>query len=283
VYQESNWFFDVIEWYTSKLVHLDTDLPMIERFTDVDTSSRVYIDDIIQVDGPKASSELLLLCNHDCGISAFDDMFGEALTPEHTLRHLTKTLIQVIRFLPQWTSGHRWPTDPELLKICQSVVTSVPQRNIQSSNDLENHDEYLGTKVCEQNDPNHCSFVQRGKFESKGLRKITSVYTAEEITTAENFIFRHTQKHYAPNLYNALSASDYSLLGAKAMQLVHYLDMSINNDGIITTRDRDSEISSDVQTHPKRLIWIPSIGRVAFAIQNDSKRYPCQRGYCFTP
>jgi hypothetical protein len=276
MYHESSWFVDTDEWYGNYSVQSGTDLPKVEQCVSDDPSLTVYVDDIIQISGPKAS----LFCNHDCGISAFDDMFGDVLSHEHTLRHLTKTLIQVIRSLTHWTSGHRWPTDPELLKICQSVV---PQRSIQSSNDLENHDEYLGIICCEKDDKSHSSSVQRGKFESTGLRKITSVYTAEEITAAENFIFRHTQKHYAPQLYNALFAHNHSLLGAKAAQLVHYLDMGINNDDIITTRDRDSEISSDVQTHPKRLIWIPSIGRVAFAIQNDSKRYPCQRGYCFTP
>jgi hypothetical protein len=30
LYQESNWFVDISEWYTSNFVQLDTDLPMIE-------------------------------------------------------------------------------------------------------------------------------------------------------------------------------------------------------------------------------------------------------------
>jgi hypothetical protein len=111
----------------------------------------------------------------------------------------------------------------------------------------------------------------RDKFwEQRGFKSAHQSYSKEEYFAAETLIFQITQKHYAPELYEALLSNDHSKLNNKFKDLIKVLNLRMSKEGVIKTHGRIMSSSDERKSKFKALIWVPKHGIVAQSILNEA-------------
>jgi hypothetical protein len=278
------WLHDEANW--PKIAHEEVD----QKLTEIET----------QLNSEKRTATAFL-ARTTLSLSPFDILFGTMLFSDHKMPHLIKTLIQLCHVRPNFSRGKKWPTDPEILQIVDTAnkagrkdspksfrpeTRPDPSKSYRTEKHRAEAEDFTNKTWIEngqKGQPRFSSLIREKFFKMKGISKQPRLYESEEWDAAKYCIYRITQRHYAPDLYNALEAEDHSLLGDKDKQLVNHLGLKIDrSNGVIYTHGRILTDSESSKSLFKKLIWIPSQGRIALAIMNRNHEKAGHMGFSAT-
>jgi hypothetical protein len=269
------WLGDETNW--PKLPHSEVDqaLPKIEDHMNEEKRSAT-----------------VLFARTTLGASAFDGLFRDVLFSDLKMPHLIKTLIIVCNVKRKLSGGRilAWPDDPEIADIVQKANDcGTKQERLQSYStkkhraEAEDFTKKQWVENGKVGNPRFSSDTRRKFYKIQGLKKHAKRYDPAEWAAAEHCIYRITQRHYSPDLYNALKANDHSLLGDKDKQLVDHLGLKLDPlNGVIYTHGRIMTDSPSTPSLFKRLIWMPSQGLVPLAIMNRNHEKAGHMGFSAT-
>jgi hypothetical protein len=196
-------------------------------------------------------------------------MFENLMLYKRKLTWLTLTLCGMIRWIGGVNTKY---LKPSLKAVFDKRVKATTRAALKQLFDREIHGPEIRAEIQERvaqgGVPNFTSQHRKRYWDKRGLKGVKLTTTPEEFQAAENLIFRITQMHYEPDIYNALKSNDFTKLNLTQKDLIRVYALKLNEFDVICSHGRIITDRKKSEFNP--VIWIPKDGIVAQSIMYEA-------------